>query len=288
MREQEADILIDPDKLGIILAPFGTLSPAAYATYEAISQAYEKEFFNHPIRLAFTSRLMRKKLAEREGISVPGLLGALQEMQDLDCRGAVVQSLQIVPGQEFHQIAELVRSLRPISCSGVPCLGLGLPLLSDLSDCMTVSSLLAALIPRADFEIASGEERHKLREAVLLAGHGTGHPSDALYSLLAGILKKKHRNVFLAGIEGSVGLEELLPDLKESGAERVRLMPFLLVAGGHAEKDLFGPDPRSWKSILEREGYSVLCHHRGLGESPEVLSIFMEHTRSALEKIKKP
>lgn len=287
MRQQEADTLTDPDKLGIILAPFGTLSSAAYATYEAISQAYEKEFINHPIRLAFTSRLMRKKLAEREGFYVPGLLGALQDMQDLDCQRVVIQSLQIVPGQEFHQIAELVRSLKPIYGSGVPRLGLGLSLLSDLSECKAVSSLLAAIVRRAGLEIASGEERHEPKEAVLLAGHGTGHPSDALYSLLADILKKEHRNVFLAGIEGSTGLEQMLPDLKESGAERVLLMPFLLVAGGHAEKDLFGPGPRSWKSILEREGYSVLCYNRGLGESPEVLSIFMGHTRSALEKMKK-
>ncbi|MRR36028.1 hypothetical protein EG829_15400, partial [bacterium] len=68
---------------GIILAPYGTLSPAAYSTYEAIVKAYEKEFPLHPVRLAFTSRLMKKRLQEKEGISVPGLLGALQDMQDL-------------------------------------------------------------------------------------------------------------------------------------------------------------------------------------------------------------
>ena len=125
---------------------------------------------------------------------------------------------------------------------------------------------------------------------MLLAGHGTGHPSDALYSLLASILEKEHRNVFLGSIEGAFGLEELLPDLKDSGAERVLLMPFLLVAGGgsHAENDLFAGDEKSWKSILEREGYAVLCHHRGLGESAEIWSIFLDHTRSALQMIAKP
>ena len=273
---------------GIILAPYGTLSLAAYSTYEAIVKAYEKEFPMHPVRLAFTSRLMKKRLQEKEGISVPGLLGALQDMQDLGCQKVVVQSLQILPGKEFHQIAELVRSLRSGRGPGIPLLELGLPLLSGLADCRAVSSVLPALISRTGVDISLKGEGHESREAVLLAGHGTGHPSDALYSLLASILEKEHRNVFLGSIEGAFGLEELLPDLKESGAERVLLMPFLLVAGGHAENDLFAGDEKSWKSILEREGYAVLSHYRGLGESAEILSIFLDHTRSALQMIAKP
>jgi len=120
---------------------------------------------------------------------------------------------------------------------------------------------------------------------VLLAGHGTNHPADALYCLLASILDKQYRNVFLASIEGAFGLEDLLPALKERGAERILLMPFMLVAGGHAEKDLFGVDPQSWKSILEREGYQVSSHNQGMGESSEVISLFLERTRRAMDKM---
>lgn len=109
---------------------------------------------------------------------------------------------------------------------------------------------------------------------MLLAGHGTGHPVDALYCLLAGILKNQHRNVYLASIEGALGLDDILPLLKESGAERVPIMPFMLVAGGHAEKDLFGANEESWKSIL-REGYAVLSHNQGSGDSLEIVSLFM-------------
>ena len=74
-------------------------------------------------------------------------------------------------------------------------------------------------------------------------GHGTGHPADALYSLMSRVLKKDHKNVFLGTMEGFSGLAELLPDLKGSGARVVRLLPFLLVAGGHAENDIFGQSP---------------------------------------------
>jgi len=57
------------------------------------------------------------------------------------------------------------------------------------------------------------------------------------------------------------------------------------VAGGHAGKDLFGEDPQSWKSILEREGYAVLSHNQGLGDSLEIVYLFLERTKSALEKM---
>ncbi len=277
-------MMADISKGGIVLAPYGSLSLAALATYERIVQVYEKKFSGYGIRLAFTSSLMRRRLAEKKGITVPGLLGALQELQDLGCNRVAVQSLQIVPGGEFHQIAELVYSLRPGCAFGVPGLGLGLPLLSSLSDCRTVSSMLPALISRAGVDISELDGQGS-REAVLLAGHGTGHPADALYCLMAGILKKEHRNVYLASIEGALGLEDILPDLRESGAERVLLMPFMLVAGGHAGKDLFGEDPQSWKSILEREGYAVLSHNQGLGDSLEIVSLFLERTKSALEKM---
>ena len=275
----------DKNKTGIVLAPYGSLYDPALATYEKIVQAYEKKFSGSVIQLAFASSMMRKRLEEKKGITVLGMLGALQELLDLGCKRVAVQSLQIVPGGEFHQIAELAHSLRPGHALGTPGLGLGLPLLSGLSDCRAVSSLLPALISRAGVDIFSEGDGQISREAVLLAGHGTGHPADALYCQLAGIMNKQHRNVYLASIEGALSLDDILSLLKESGAERVLLMPFMLVAGGHAEKDLFGADPQSWKSILEREGYSVLSHNRGLGDSPEIISLFLERTKRALEKM---
>jgi len=280
-------MMVDKIKTGIVLAPYGSMSLAALNTYKGIVLAYENEFSGSAVRLSFTSKLMRRRLEEREGIHVPDLPGALQELQDLGCDKVAVQSLQIVPGGEFHQIAELVYSLRLGHASRIPDLELGLPLLSSLSDCRTVSSLLPALISRAGIDISSERDEQGSRLAVLLAGHGTDHPADALYCLLASILDKQYRNLFLASIEGAFGLEDLLPDLNERGAERILLMPFMLVAGGHAEKDLFGADPHSWKGILEREGYEVSIHNQGLGESSEVISLFLERTRRAMEKMDK-
>ncbi|MCX6673724.1 MAG: sirohydrochlorin cobaltochelatase [Methanothrix sp.] len=268
-----------PELPGFVLAPYGTLFSSALATYDQIRKAYERIFPGSPVRLAFTSHLMIKKLKQKEGISVQSLPAALEELCDLGSESVVVQSLQIVPGGEFHQVAAMVQGLKGKSLA-FSRLEIGLPLLSDLADCRKVSSLLPALCS------GPASRRDPEREAVLLVGHGTGHPAGALYSLMAQVLKREHRNVFLGTMKGFSGLADLLPELKGSGVRVVRLLPFLLVAGGHAENDIFGQSHSSWKSALEREGYEVVADRRGLCQSPEIVSLFLEHTGNALEKMK--
>jgi sirohydrochlorin cobaltochelatase len=262
---------------GIVLAPYGTLFPPALATYRQIQATYERAFPGSPVRLAFTSHLMRKRLQEKEGISILSLQGALEEICDEGLRSVVVQSLQIVPGGEFHQVAMLARQLKDRTPT-FSRLEIGLPLLSSLPDCRKVSSLIPALCSGGAYP------RRPENEAVLLVGHGTGHGADALYSLMYQVIREEHENVFLGTIDGFCGIVSLLPDLLGSGMRIVRLLPFLLVAGGHAENDIFGQSPESWKSTLVKVGYKVVADRRGLGDRAEIVSLFLEHTRNALER----
>ena len=264
--------------IGIVLAPYGSLYPSARATYDQIRNAYERIFPGSPVRLAFTSRTMMARLLEKEGISAPSLPAALADLHNLGLENVVIQSLQIVPGVEFHQVAALVQGWKGTK-PAFSRIEIGLPLLSSLSDCRRVSSLLPA------FCSGPAYRRDLEKEAVLLVGHGTGHPADALYSLMSMVLKKNHKNVFLGTMEGFASLAELLPELKCSGVKIVRLLPFLLVAGGHAENDIFGESPLSWKSTLEREGYEVVVDRHGLGERREIVSLFQEHTGNALKEM---
>jgi len=265
---------------GIVLAPYGTLFPPALATYDQIKSAYEHTFPGSPVRLAFTSNLMRKRLQENAGIRVPSLPAALEELCEQGSKRVVVQSLQIVPGGEFHQLAALVQELKG-RAPAFSRLEVGLPLLSSLPDCRRVSSLLSALCSCSGPAYRQDPEK----EAMLLAGHGTGHPADALYSLMSDVLKKEHQNIFLGTMEGFCRLAAILPELRGCGVRVVRLMLFLLVAGGHAENDIFGLPPGSWKSILEEEGYEVVADRRGLGERAEIVSLFLEHTKNAMERM---
>lgn len=257
----------------ILLAAFGSLEPRALATYDMLRERYQQAFPGSEVRLAFTSGLMRRRLAERQSVSFPGPLAALAEMHDLGCRSAILQSLQIVPGEEFHGLASLVSGLRTARGSlAFERLEVGLPLLAGLEDCRRASSALA---PRRGEVVAAAG-------AVVLVGHGTGHPADSLYSLMDDVLQEDHSNVFLGTLKGFRGAEDLAARLRSCEARKVHLWPFLLVAGGHAVHEIAGDDPASWKSILEREGFDVQVHLQGLAENDEIVAIFLEHTRGAM------
>jgi sirohydrochlorin cobaltochelatase len=270
-----------PTTPAILLAAFGSLEPRALATYGALRERYQRAFPDSEIRLAFTSNLMRRRLAERQNVTIPSPLAALAELHDLGHRSAVVQSLQIVPGEEFHSLASLVSGLQSVRGRfAFERLEIGLPLLASLEDYRRVSAALAPAWERA--ATAGSQAPGAADEAVVLVGHGTGHPADSLYSLMAQVLQKDHRNVFLGTLEGFQGQEEMAARLRACGAKRVQLWPFLLVAGGHAVHEIAGNDPASWKSTLERDGLEVQVHLQGLAENEEIVAIFLEHTRRAM------
>lgn len=287
-------LINSPEKTGIVLVPYGSASLSAMATYEKIMALYRKDFPGIPILLAFTSRLMIQRLEKREGITVFGIEEALDMLSRQGCGQVVVQSLQIVPGGEFHRLVSLSREYERAENDPEKRLKIriGFPLLSGLEDCRKVSKILPDLWnePIRGAGSNEGVETGRMgqfavdskKEVVLLAGHGTGHPADAIYSQMARVLKKDYGQVLLGTIEGFPGLLEMIDELKASDVQKVRLRPFLLVAGGHAKNDISGPGPESWKSTLERDGFVVDVRLAALGEMDGIVSILLEHTRRAL------
>lgn len=285
------------DYPAIVLVAYGSAYPGAMTTYTRIVDRYQEEFSNSEVKLAFTSERIRRKVAEKEGIAIPSPLTALADLQDHGHGDVAVQSLHIVPGGEFHEMAFLVNGLKCIGGRfGFRCLEIGRPLLSSHKDCQRVSSALKPILNRINHEGTMREGRtielhrnepyrNPEEEAVILVGHGSSHPGECVYSQMAGILKQSHKNVFLGTLEGHPGLEEVIVNLEEARAKRAILIPFLLVAGGHVFKDVAGDDEGSWRSIIESRRFQTRVHLQGLGESEEIVGLFLEHTKMAVEKV---
>jgi len=270
----------EESKFGIVLVAYGSLSAKARATYDEIKATFEAEFPGAKVEIAFTGDVIRKRLAAK-GIFAPNPLTALANLQDRGCKEVVVQSLHIVPAGEFHDLAELVRGLSGVGGKfGFRRLDLGMPLLASKKDCERVSS---ALESRFDIvEGANGDDSRDPKEtAVVLMGHGTNHPGDSTYALMARILKRDHQNVFLGTLDGFWGVKEVLEEVKSSGAKRVKLMPFLLVAGAHALKDMAGEKDESWARLFEEAGFKTEVDIEGLGENPKIIKVFVDHAKKA-------
>ncbi|MHC1593887.1 MAG: sirohydrochlorin cobaltochelatase [Methanotrichaceae archaeon] len=275
------------EESAVLLVAFGTSYPEAQAAFDDVEALYKKELPNTEIRMAFTSDFIRQKIRKRDDVFVDNPITGLARLNDEGYVNVAVQSLHVIPGEEYHDLMNIVVGFRSIAGKfSFRSLALGMPLLTGIEDYRAVSAALG-------FQFHSitdaGRRAHESARdpgetAVVLMGHGTEHFANSAYSQMANLLEKDYENVFLGTVEGYPELEDVLERVKASGAGRVRLMPFMVVAGDHATNDMAGDEPDSWKSIFEQEGLEVEVYLRGMGSNEAVAQIFVAHTRAALGK----
>ncbi len=255
-------------KIPIVLTAFGTTT-RANQTYDRIQAMVEAEFPGHRVLRAYSSRMVRNRIASLEKEQVPGPAGVLEQLSRQGHRWAVVQSLHLICGHEFYRLADDARQA-PVRTS------LGLPLLTSYRDHVRLARILAR-----DPDLSGCQ-------AVVLVGHGTDHPAWTTYLAFEKILRRQAGKHFHIGmLEGLPDRRQTIEQVLESGATRVCLMPFMLVAGLHFREDLMeGED--CWKAALEKAGLDVSLVPRGLGLNPAVGDIFCDHVRQALEIIPGP
>ncbi|HII06698.1 MAG TPA: cobalt chelatase [Methanotrichaceae archaeon] len=272
----------------ILLVAFGTSYPEAQASFDSIEAIYEEEFPNAEIRMAFTSDFIRQKIADRDGIFIDNPVTAIAKLNDEGYVKVVVQSLHVIPGEEFHDLANIVDSFNSIDGKfAFQNLVMGMPLLTRMEDYQATSIALASQFDKTTDEKgnAQGRPRDPKDTAVALMGHGTKHSANSAYSQMALILKEDYENVFLGTVEGYPAYEDVLEGVSSSGTTSVRMMPFMIVAGDHANNDLYGDEDDSWKVMLEGEGFDTEPYLKGMGENNEIVKIFVEHTKAALEEL---
>jgi len=274
----------------ILLVVFGTSYPEAQAAYENIERVYREEFPQAEVRIAFTSDYIRRKLLDRDNVTIDNPLTALAHLNDEGYTDVVVQSLHVIPGEEFHDLANIVESVRGIEGKfGFRNLVLGEPLLMNFVDYRNVSRALASQFEQnttGTERTPHSSPRDAGQMAVIYMGHGTEHSANSAYSQMANILAEDHENVFLGTVEGYPGYDEVLARLNESGVKKARLIPFMVVAGDHALNDLTGNESESWKSMLEKEGFEIDYNLLGMGENDGIVEIFVGHTKEAFAKFK--
>ena len=274
----------------ILLVVFGTSYPEAQAAYENIERVYREKFPQAEVRIAFTSDFIRRKLLDRDNVTIDNPLTALAHLNDEGYTDVVVQSLHVIPGEEFHDLANIVESVRGIEGKfGFRNLVLGEPLLMNFVDYRNVSRALASQFEQnttGTERTPHSSPRDAGQMAVIYMGHGTEHSANSAYSQMANILAEDHENVFLGTVEGYPGYDEVLARLNESGVKKARLIPFMVVAGDHALNDLTGNESESWKSMLEKEGFEIDYNLLGMGENDGIVEIFVGHTKEAFAKFK--
>jgi sirohydrochlorin cobaltochelatase len=250
----------------IVLVAYGT-SSRAFEAYKFLDRIFRGRFSGHEIYWAFSSRAVTKKIHQQFGIKPNRLSEVLSTIQMKGWSSVVVQSMHLLCAGEFHRVrTELKNNSLKYS--------IGLPLLSKLRDYIEVSDAFSDLIQRPP------------GEAVVLVGHGTDHPAWTTFPALQSILRRKLGAGIYVGVleRGYPNRDMILDEIKQSGFQRVRLIPFLLVAGVHVLRDLVG-EKDSWKAAFEAENLEIIAEKRGIAENPKIVEIFCRHISEALKTI---
>ena len=256
-------------KVGILLVAFGSSESSAQVSFENIDKKVKAAYSGIPIRWAYTSHIIRKKLA-KQGKHLDSPEMALAKMQDEGFTHVAVQSLHTIGGSEYHDLRRTVGAFK--SMGGFQRVILGYPLLSTQEDMQRAVNAILEIIPK----------KRKKNEGVVLMGHGTHHPSNAFYAALMFQLQLKDPNIFVGTVEGYPDVDLIKELLLKKKIKKAYLMPFMSVAGDHAKNDMAGDEDDSWKTIITNAGIQCVPIPKGAAEYDVFVDMWVDHLKGPL------
>lgn len=267
-----------PDKDAILVLSFGTTFQDSRAkTIEATVEAIKAAHPGVKVVTAFTSHIIIDRIKANEGLDIPTPEKALEQLKAEGYTRIAMTSLDIIPGMEYTY-KDAVYNLHKNDFKKMT---FGTPLMywqgqEDQDDDITATmQALSTQFPKMG-----------KKDAVLIMAHGTPHPANAYYAVMQDRLNELgYSNALIFSVEGWPHLDTVIPQLKAKGIKNVTLMPLMMVAGDHANNDMAGDEPDSFKSILEQEGFKVSAYIHGLGENAAVQKLFVEKADQAWEAL---
>ena len=271
-------------KKALMVVSFGTsFKETREKTICALEQDLRDEFPDRDFYRAWTSNIIIKKIARTEGLIVDRLEEAMLHMKADGVTDILVQPTHMTDGYENDRMIKVLKDFQ----DSFDRITVGKPMLVTEDDIGYMSNAVLDEFP----EVKEG------KAALVLMGHGTpvkpgekGYdpkedPNKVYLDQEASFRKLGYDNVFVGTVEATPTLEDTLAKLKAAypAPYKVYITPYLIVAGDHANNDMAGDEPDSWKNVIAAEGYEVVPVVRGLGEYPGIRARFVEHARQAKE-----
>jgi len=292
-------------KNAIVLAMFGTTVESGLNGLLNIRSQLMGKYPHTPVRIAFTSNIIRKKWQLRaedpayikshpeipsEVLYVKTPLATIADLQNEGFDTIVLQPTHISMGEEFLDLHTYVDALmnmgtmKKAKYKPFHKIALGRPAMGTYGTqhpyTEDIARIAAVLAP--DVELAKKE-----KAGLVYLGHGNEYlpGNGGAYLELASVMRRMYPAVITAigCVEGYPGIEDVIERLRLSKVEKVVLKPFMVVAGDHTLNDMSSDEEGSWKSILKKNGFDVVCVNEGLGENDDFARIFVDHAIDAAE-----
>ena len=234
----------------VLLVAFGSTWTNAFAAFDETKKAYEQAFPNADVYFCFSSDICINRASagehgEKRDYYEPRYL--LHAIGAAKYSKVYVQSLQVIPGEEF---ANVVAAVKKFANNGYVKdahlddeylknveIHLGMPLLNDLDEVDDVAKLLNDLYKD---EAAQG--------AVAFMGHGNPDNYDSFkanvrYTQLEEALQKFSKNYYVGTVDMKNNYKQDVMDrMKGNNIKngKVYLHALMSIAGDHAHNDMAG------------------------------------------------
>ena len=303
----------------ILVVAFGSTWQQAFDTFDKVKSEYESEFNKqgYDVFLSFSSAICITQAAAGEhageGAEVRLYFDPehwLTAFGMVGYKEIVVQSLQVIPGEEFAAVVASVKKFMNNGYLGQAHLDdaylaklaedeaifLGMPLLNDPDvDVPAVAQQLSTLYAA---EAQQG--------VVAFMGHGNPDNYDTFkanirYSQLEQALQAVNPKFFVGTVDMAGNYKQDVMDrMKNKGfnSGKVYLHALMSIAGDHAHNDMAGEgedywdasepesEENSWYEFFGHNNYDPIVpvvgnHPQGLLELPGILNVWISHTRNA-------
>lgn len=267
VEESDNQINFEPAKPVLLVVSFGTSYDSLDASIGAVEAALQDANPDYEVRRAFTSQIIIDILAER-GQEIDNVIQAMDRLIADGVKEVIIQPTHVMNGFEYDDVMAEISAY------------------ADRFDSMKVGRALLATDDDYTKVIASIVEETAVyndgETAIVFMGHGTHHEANAVYANLQNrFIDAGYANYFVGTVEAEPTLEQVMTLVENSDAEKVVLLPLMIVAGDHATNDMAGDEEDTWKSAFISAGYEVECVMKGLGEYVGIQQMLVEHAAAA-------
>lgn len=249
-------------KTGILLVHYGTANDSSRSlTIDKLNKLVSDKFYNCDVVEAYAASAVIKTLAKR-GTYKLNIPQALDSLKNLGCTHLVVQSTMLLDGVMTDMLKKNIDNVR----KNFKKISLGKPLLYSVADCRN-------LIAMINENLLADKSLNVKNAQVVLVGHGSDSPANAIYSQIDYLLKDEGKLQWHVGtIEGYPTMSCVERQVKAQKSKSIILVPLLYIAGNHQKEDINGV----WREQFEKEGYKVSVVSKGLGEMEEIQRMILD------------
>lgn len=263
-------------KKALVVISFGsTFADTRIHDIGGIEQALAAAFPAYDQYRAFTSNIIRKRLADR-GLVIDDTATVLNKLQAAGYEEVILQPTHLLHGEEFEQ---KILALKEQYLTSFKKIIISKPLIVEDADFDLVAAALIAQMPECAAD-----------EGIVFMGHGTPRDNNAAhghtYVKMQALFDKLNAPIVVGTVEDedSPNFEAVLEQIEKRGYKKVHMYPLMVVAGDHANNDMYGDDEDSWKSQIEAKGVATEGHLNGIGRYKAIQALYIQHVLQAMQQ----